>query len=56
METSKVVEKKKKKYSKPEVKSEEILSFGAKCNGTGNGGRKASAGAPNFCNASKLLS
>lgn len=46
----------KKQYSKPRVKSEKIMTFGAQCNGSADGGRKASAGAPNFCNTSRLLS
>lgn len=46
----------KKKYEKPEIKSESLMAFGAVCNGMANGGRKATAGAPDFCNASRLLS
>ena len=48
--------KNKKKYIKPELKSEKLNAFGASCNGTTNGGRKASTGAPNFCNASRVSS
>lgn len=48
--------KKKKKYIKPEIKSENLMSFGAVCNGMQTGGRKSSAGPPDFCSASKLLS
>ncbi len=47
---------KKKKYIKPEIVSEDLVSFGALCNGTTNGNRKASTGGPNFCNASRLNS
>lgn len=47
---------KKKKHIEPKIKSEKLLSFGALCNGKTSGGRKAAAGAPNFCSASKLLS
>lgn len=46
----------KKPYTKPEIHSESLMAFGALCNGTVTGGRKASTGAPNFCNATKLLS
>jgi hypothetical protein len=46
----------KRKYQKPTVKSEALNSYGAICNGTTNGGRKASAIAPNFCNARRLNS
>lgn len=48
--------KKKKPYEKPEIESEELLTFGALCNGATSGGRKASTGGPNFCNAKKLTS
>jgi hypothetical protein len=47
---------KKKKYVRPEIISEDLNVFGAACNGSLNGGRKASTAAPNFCNASKLNS
>ncbi len=47
---------KKKAYEKPEIESEELLTFGALCNGAASGGRKASTGGPNFCNAKKLTS
>lgn len=47
---------KKKKYKKPELKSEKVMAFGAGCNGMATGGRKATAGAPDFCNTMKLLS
>ena len=46
----------KKKYKKPGLRTENLMTFGALCNGSTNGGRKASTGAPDFCNASKLLS
>lgn len=45
----------KKKYKKPSVRSEEIMTFGALCNGMASGGRKATV-VPDGCNASKLLS
>ena len=48
--------KKKRKYSKPKLKKEKVMGFGAGCNGVATGGRKASAGAPDFCLASRLLS
>lgn len=47
---------KKKPYEKPEIESEELLTFGALCNGAAGGGRKASTGGPSFCNAKKLTS
>ncbi len=46
----------KKKYVKPQIKSEELNSYGAICNGTTNGGRKASSLAPAFCNSKRLNS
>ena len=46
----------RKKYKKPAIKSEKLLSYGALCNGKAVGGRKSTAGAPEFCSASKLLS
>lgn len=48
--------KPKKKYIKPQLKKETIMTFGALCNGMASGGRKTTAGAPDFCNAGKLLS
>ena len=48
--------KKKKKYIKPEIISENLVSFGALCNGTTVGQRKASTGSPNFCNSRRLNS
>lgn len=44
---------KKRAYIKPVIQSEKLNSYGAVCNGTTVGGRKASATAPAFCNASK---
>jgi hypothetical protein len=46
----------KKKYKKPEIQSENLNSYGAICNGTTNGGRKASSTGPAFCNAGRLNS
>lgn len=48
--------KHKKKYEKPSKKTENLMTFGALCNGVISGGRKQSTGAPNFCNSGKLLS
>lgn len=45
--------KQKKEYIKPEILSEDLISFGALCNGTSNGGRKATTVA---CNRRKLNS
>jgi|GEM_PF-2952193 len=44
------------KYEAPEIVTEDLMTFGALCNGTTKGGRKATTAAPNFCNASRLLS
>jgi len=46
----------KKVYSPPEIITEELMSFGALCNGTASGGRKEAIGAPSFCNSNKLNS
>lgn len=46
----------KKKYVKPTIETEDLNTYGAVCNGTFRGGRKASAGPPNPCNASRLNS
>ncbi len=49
----------KKKYTSPKIKKEAVMVFGALCNGTsgpGSGGRKTTAGTPDFCSPSKLLS
>ena len=56
MKDTKNKTKKKKKYVKPEIKKESIMTFGALCNGMAVGGRKTTAGAPDMCNAMKLLS
>ena len=32
------------------------MAFGAQCNGMATGGRKTTAGTPDFCNGGKLLS
>jgi hypothetical protein len=48
--------KKKKKYHKPRIQSENLMTFGALCNGTLVGGRKQTASAPDNCTAGKLLS
>lgn len=44
------------KYETPEVVTEDLMTFGALCNGSKNGGRKSTTAAPNFCNANRLLS
>ncbi len=49
-------EKIERDYLAPEIKTEKLLGFGAVCNGSTNGGRKDTTGAPNFCNASRLMS
>lgn len=46
----------KKKYVKPEIRSEKLMTFGAICNGSPGGGRKSTAGSPDFCAASRLMS
>ena len=46
----------KKQYIKPEIKTEELMAFGAICNGTSTGGRKQTIGAPQFCNSARLSS
>jgi hypothetical protein len=43
-------------YVAPDFISEELMAFGALCNGTRSGGRKTAVGAPNFCNANKINS
>ena len=48
--------KAKKPYVKPKTKTEELVAFGALCNGTTNLGRKETTGAPQFCQASKIKS
>jgi hypothetical protein len=47
---------KKRTYVKPQLQSEKLNSFGAVCNGTTVGGRKASSSGPAFCNSARLLS
>lgn len=47
---------KKRIYKKPKIQSEKLNSYGAVCNGTTTGGRKASALSPAFCNAARLNS
>jgi hypothetical protein len=48
--------KKKKKYNKPRIQTEALMTFGALCNGSLSGGRKQTASAPDNCSAGKLLS
>lgn len=48
--------KPKKKYVRPEIITEDLNVFGAACNGTTNGGRKASTSAPALCSSNKLNS
>ncbi|MBY0516472.1 MAG: hypothetical protein K2P81_06165 [Bacteriovoracaceae bacterium] len=50
------MEKKKKKYVKPEIKKEPLVTFGAVCNGTTTGGRKAVTTPPARCNSARLIS
>ncbi|MFA6236654.1 MAG: hypothetical protein WC635_04930 [Bacteriovorax sp.] len=47
---------KKKTYTKPKIQSEKLNSYGAVCNGSTTGGRKATTAAPALCNASRLNS
>ncbi len=47
---------KKKEYTKPSIVSDELVSFGALCNGSNNGGRKASTVGVDPCNSRKLNS
>jgi hypothetical protein len=47
---------KKKKYIKPEVQTETLTIYGAVCDGTTVGSRKASVGGPSFCNSARLNS
>jgi len=61
MEKNKTKKKPKKlplpeRYEKPTLSSEDLMAFAASCNGTTNGGRKASVGGPNFCNSRRLNS
>lgn len=46
----------KKKYISPKIESEVLNTYGAVCNGTANGGRKASTAAPDLCNSKRLNS
>lgn len=56
-ENPKIPEKScKQTYEKPRIVSEKLNSYGAVCNGTTVGGRKASSTGPAFCNANKLNS
>lgn len=48
--------KNKKQYIKPKIISEKLNSYGAVCNGSTAGGRKASTAGPAFCNASRISS
>ncbi|HAZ14976.1 MAG: hypothetical protein A2X86_17795 [Bdellovibrionales bacterium GWA2_49_15] len=48
--------KTKRPYMPPEIISEDLMAFGAVCNGIASGGRKSTASAPSFCNTSRLLS
>jgi len=56
LENDKITKIIKKPYHSPKVNSEELIGFGALCNGVVTGGRKASTGAPNFCKSGRLLS
>lgn len=47
---------KKRVYTKPQIQSEKLNSYGALCNGTTIGGRKASSAGPAFCNSTRLNS
>lgn len=55
-EKNKSDEKPKKPYVKPEIESEKLNTYGAICNGTFTGGRKASTAPPTPCNPSRLNS
>ena len=48
--------KDRKPYKKPKIKSEDLIAFGALCNGSDLDGRKASSFVPDFCDGAKLLS
>ena len=56
MEDDKNKSKKRKEYKKPKLISEKLNAYGALCNGSTSGGRKASTGAPSFCNSRRLNS
>lgn len=47
---------KKLSYHRPEIKTEPLTTVAALCNGVVGGGRKASTGAPDFCQTAKLKS
>ena len=47
---------KKKAYKRPEIKSEKLNVYGASCNGTTKGGRKASTTAIPACRSNRLNS
>jgi hypothetical protein len=47
---------KKKKYIKPKIETETLTIYGAVCDGTTVGSRKASVGGPAFCNSARLNS
>ena len=46
----------KKIYRKPEITSEQLHTYGAVCNGTTTGQRKAFTSPPDNCNATRLNS
>lgn len=50
------LKKTKRSYSKPDLESEKLNTYGAVCNGTFNGGRKASTAPPAACRANRLNS
>ena len=56
MEKSKEKNSKKKKYIKPKVETETLTIYGAACDGTTSGSRKASVAPPSFCNSARLNS
>jgi len=49
-----IPDKKKREYIKPEIISEELVTFGALCNGTDGDGRKITTEAPYNCNGALL--
>lgn len=48
--------KPKKTYTPPTIETEDLNTYGAVCNGSAKGGRKASTSATVPCNASRLNS
>lgn len=56
MEKKQETTKKKKTYKKPQIKKESLVTFGAVCNGTTTGSRKATTAPPASCNSARLLS